>query len=129
MLEELLKENELIGDIGEHAAFKQLHRQIALFDVGDIVSGVDNAEELIHQYQSTNLSMPKADEKIQAIIMLFPMRLNLNICACFPTMIGTCESGDATNPRNNQGASICAYSPASLQFSPNTKENRLGPCK
>ena len=68
MLEEMLKENDLIGDIGEHAAFKQLHRQIALFNVGDIVSGVDNAEELIHQYQSTNLSMPKADEKIQAII-------------------------------------------------------------
>jgi len=68
MLEEMLKENDLIGDIGEHAEFKQLHKQIALFDIGDIVSGVDKAEELIHQYQSTNLSMPKADEKIQAII-------------------------------------------------------------
>ena len=68
MLEEMLKENDLIGDIGEHAAFKQLHRQIALFDVGDIVSGVDEAEELIHRYQSSNLPMPAVDKNIRVII-------------------------------------------------------------
>jgi len=68
LLEEMLKENELIGDIGKHGVFKQLHSQIGLFKVGDIVSRVDEAEELIQRYQSSNLPMPAVDKNIRVII-------------------------------------------------------------